>query len=238
MSGRLLRLCCILLAVSTIVAGTSHAGVIFKFGGPDFSGEGTSAVPFGGSGADLQPGTIVVEITDFAFNVVQVDVDFLLSTNSAGQSIDKLFKLYLNVAPEAFDLQAVLPLPSLVSGFSYADVQVDGAGLFDMEISLDKNNFGPGVSTSFQLKNVNSSLVLSATSFLSRSTADPNVEPRKDFFAAIHLNTTGNGESGHYAGVNATVSGGGGGGLTPEPGSLVMWSILSLGLCCRNRRRR
>ncbi len=233
-----------LLVVSLFVANASASMQTFNFGSFDFSGDGSSTLPFFGSGGTLVSDAVVVTISDEAPGLslgkeVRVSVAF---KSGLPAGIGKLSHLWLNLVDDS--IASMLTINDTDAFYknntfkSPLNNNVDGAGNFDVAIGFKtggSNTLDPGETAMFDLL-LNGPGTLTPASFLATSQR-PSI-PEKAFYAAIHMNQTGTGfDSGHYAGALANTEDSGGEHM-PEPASIFVWLILAttLGYCHWRRR--
>lgn len=258
---RLLTVCVLAVSFTLIAAPASASIITFEIGGADFSADPGGGGSLGGTGADLPNKVFTVVISDEAAGLVQNEIRITITFLDLGLAIDKASTLHLNVKPDSL-VKAKNSDPDTLAvnrdsdGTSAGDTDLDplgifstfgqrrdgftddGAGKFDLRTTFNQNDFNPGDSLAFDLLLLggHAAGTLNANSFLTQS------EPTSaalSTYATIHLNITGNGNSGDYATTNDP---NGPGVLTvvPEPGSMIVWGV---GMFCvvpglRRLRRR
>ncbi len=222
------------------IGGVANGGVIiFDYSGQDFSG----------GGATITEVIARLTLDDMAAGLSKNEVRGTLEfgpNGDLGVGIDKISSLYLNLVDDSFrgniEINGQTPLGTYKS-FKNGGKNISSAGDFDLELNLSTSaadKFSPGDTFIFDLQLVDTATTtyspntLTSASFNALSTGGSSA-----FRSVIHLNLTGNGESGKYADIPPVVPVPAPNSPVPEPASLAVWSVvLMVGGFGASRRRK
>jgi hypothetical protein len=217
----------LMAALSVLAPRGAWASVLFELGG----------VGFTGTGATLPDDALTILLTDTAANTVRVKID---GTNlPAGTA--KVKDVVLNLDPAFVGGLTFTHVSGVVTDGapSYSADGQNGWGSakrFDIKFSFDTGggglgDFFPGSMSEYDIMGAG----LDSTDFLFTSTGSTTTTL---YYAAFHLNVTGNGQSGKYSAPGFTIVGSGTRSqVTPEPLSFFVWTLLIGGVAITRTRR-
>jgi hypothetical protein len=197
------------------VAGMANATLIYNLGGCDFSADSGGTGSCGGSGADLPDNALTMTFEQKDTNIVR------LTINAAGMPYNtgKISDIWFNVDNFGFSNLGF----AWVSGVKVVVYQddtigiipggnVSSAGTFDINFEYDTSGgLGELYYNTTSVYNITGTIT--GTELLE---ADFAALSSEGYGPVMHVNVTGNGESGHYTEV-------------PEPTTLL---LLGIGLVC------
>ena len=221
MLGRARSVVVLSALVCFCVVTCANASIIFEISGSDFS------LPAGGAPIPAA-NPLVMTFADNGANTVRLTID----PSGLPANYEKISDVWFNSLVGGLSFQYVSGVGASSTG---PGGNVDGAGIFDWNFQYSTS----GPAGSFHVNSGNSvyditGSGLTENSFLKLTV--PNDTPPGALYVAIHMNLGGNGQSAHY-GTDQYRTGTGSGGVIPEPGSLIVWSLLgTLGLAVGCRR--
>jgi len=172
-------------------------------------------------GSDPVSGDIIVDITDFAANTVQVDIDL-----TALNTTEFIKEIYLNTNTAV--TSASWSSPTSIDGLNYSlgGFKADGDGFHDVLVQFSESagsRMNGGSTYSFFLAGTN----LDETDFDDLGTSSS----KGQFHAVAKINGTGsNGDGSDWVGD-------GPGAPVPEPGAALLFGVGAVVVGARVRRR-
>lgn len=208
----------LILGFSTNATATT---LTFNLGGCDFTPDTGGTGCLGGSGADLFSTALVMTFTETTTDTVRLTID---GTNLGGTGGDanKLSDIWFNIDPARSISSFSYISGVMASGTSPGSFNLGGnAGNFDVNIAYStsgENGAFPHGSTSvYDL--VGTGLTANSFNFLS--------DGSNPFNAAMHVNKSGNGNSGHYGST-----------VVPVPAAVWLFSSALIGLAAFKHNNR
>ena len=195
-----------------ISASTVSAALVFNLGGTDFSVDGGGI----GSGATLPENSLIMTFEQNGDNTVKLTLNTAYMPHSASKISDVWFNVGggLSYSDLTFSQIGGVGTKSISQGGN-----VSSAGIFD--VNFNYKTSGPKGTFYYGMTSVYN---ITATGLVESDFSDLSTG---GYFAAMHVNNTGNGESGHY-----------GGSAVPIPASLFLLGSGLIGVVGLGKRRK